>query len=103
MDIIFLEGVLSFITLLLISGFVYVFCKRYKLPFTIILALVWVLLIPLLKLPFLSFIGEFKLTPELLFFIFLPVLLFESGYNIKYTQLKKIGNQYEYLLSLVSW
>ncbi|MFC1797953.1 cation:proton antiporter [Patescibacteria group bacterium] len=30
---------------------------------------------------------DFKLTPDVLFFVFLPVLLFEAAYNINYRQL----------------
>ncbi|MDR2640197.1 MAG: cation:proton antiporter [Candidatus Peribacteria bacterium] len=33
--------------------------------------------------------NHFKLTPELLFYVFLPILLFESAYNINYRQLLK--------------
>jgi CPA1 family monovalent cation:H+ antiporter len=34
-----------------------------------------------------SFIDDFTLTPDLLFFVFLPVLLFEAAYNINYRKL----------------
>jgi CPA1 family monovalent cation:H+ antiporter len=39
-------------------------------------------LVPLSHVEFFSFISSFKLTPELLFFVFLPILIFESAYNM---------------------
>ncbi|SMG64098.1 [weak similarity to] Cation/H+ exchanger, partial [methanotrophic bacterial endosymbiont of Bathymodiolus sp.] len=41
------------------------------------------LLVPLSEIDALAFITSFQLTPELLFFVFLPILIFESAYNIK--------------------
>ena len=37
---------------------------------------------PLTRFPVLHFLKSFQLTPELLFFVFLPVLIFESAYNM---------------------
>ena len=34
--------------------------------------------------PVFSFITSFELTPELLFFVFLPILIFESAYNMNF-------------------
>jgi len=87
MEATFLITVLSFISLLLISGFTYIIAKKYNFPYTVLLAVVWILLIPLLKIPFFAFLDDFKLTPDILFYIFLPVLIFESWYNIKYSRL----------------
>jgi len=36
-----------------------------------------------------DFINHFKLTPDILFLVFLPVLLFESAYNINYREMMK--------------
>lgn len=47
------------------------------------------LLVPLSKIDFFSFITSFQLTPELLFFVFLPILIFESAYNIKIRNIKE--------------
>jgi len=49
------------------------------------------LLVILSHYPFFSWIAEFKLTPEILFFVFLPILVFESAYNINYKELLKNG------------
>lgn len=68
--------------MLALSSIVYFIANRFKLPYTVLLALTGVLLVPLSGINFLSFIREFELTPSLLFFIFLPTLLFESAYNM---------------------
>lgn len=35
-------------------------------------------------LPAAGFLDDFRLTPEMLLYIFLPILLFEAAYNISY-------------------
>lgn len=73
---------LSILSLLLLSlGTLYI-AKRTKLPYTVLLVLVGLLLIPISKLSMFSFLAEFKLTPDLLFFLILPTLIFESAYNM---------------------
>ena len=44
---------------------------------------------PLSNTEMFDFINHFKLTPDILFFVFLPVLLFESAYNINYREIIK--------------
>jgi CPA1 family monovalent cation:H+ antiporter len=51
--------------------------------------IVGLLLVPLSNTEIFDFINHFKLTPDILFFVFLPILLFESAYNIKYRELLK--------------
>lgn len=80
---------LSFLFLLTISTFSYIFSKKINFPYTVLLVIVGLFLVPLSKIEALSFINDFELTPELLFFVFLPVLLFESAYNISYRELLK--------------
>ena len=82
---------LSFFTLLIISSVVYLISKKTKFPYTVLLFLVGLLLVVLSKFPAFSWIASFKLTPEILFFVFLPVLVFESAYNIDYKELLKNG------------
>jgi CPA1 family monovalent cation:H+ antiporter len=55
----------------------------------VLLVIVGLFLIPLSKTDFFYFINHFKLTPDVLFYVFLPVLLFESSYNINYKDLVK--------------
>lgn len=89
MDHHFLTSMLAILTLLLISSLVYMLSKKSKLPYTVLLVVAWLMLFPLTKIPLLHFLLDFKLTPEMLFFVFLPVLIFESGYNMWYRQLLK--------------
>ncbi len=89
MESTFLSASLSFLVLLTIASFAYIFSKKLKFPFTVILVILWLLFIPISKIQWLEFINDFKLTPEVLFYIFLPILLFESSFNINYKELLK--------------
>lgn len=81
-----ITSVLSLFTLLALSSGVFFMAKRTKIPYTVLLVLVGLLLVPIVQLPGLSgafgFLDDLTLTPELLFFIFLPILLFEAAFNI---------------------
>lgn len=83
----FLSQTLSVLSLLVFSWFSYILSKKINFPYTVLLVIVWILLIPVSNLPFFTFLDDFVLTPDVLFYIFLPILLFESAYNIKYKQL----------------
>lgn len=69
-------------SLLALSSLVFYVSKRLVLPYTVLLVFAGVLLVPLSRVPGLGFIDNFTLTPELLFYIFLPTLIFESAYNM---------------------
>ncbi len=86
-EISFMTQTLSFLMLLVVSSFAYIFSKKTNFPYTVLLVLIWLLLVPISNIEFFSFIDDFKLTPDVLFFIFLPVLLFEAAYNINYRHL----------------
>lgn len=81
-----ITSALSLFVLIALSTVVFFASKRFKLPYTVLLVLVGLLLVPIVNLPYLKvvfgFIGDMVLTPELLFFLFLPVLIFESGFNM---------------------
>ncbi len=81
-----ITSVLSLFTLLALSSAVFFVAKRFKVPYTVLLVLVGLLLVPIVKLPYLEpvfgFLDDLKLTPELLFYIFLPILIFESAFNM---------------------
>ncbi|MDD3646216.1 MAG: cation:proton antiporter [Candidatus Gracilibacteria bacterium] len=87
MEVSFLSGTLSLLFLLTISSFTFLLSKKINFPYTVLLVIVGLLLVPLSQVSFFNFINHFELTPEILFFVFLPVLLFESAYNINYRQL----------------
>ncbi|HSE35346.1 MAG TPA: sodium:proton antiporter [Candidatus Paceibacterota bacterium] len=73
---------MSLVSLLFISTGAYFLAKRFRIPYTVFLVIVGLALIPISKIPEFSFIASFKLTPDLLFFVFLPTLIFESAYNM---------------------
>lgn len=77
-----LDVFLSLFSLMLISLAVFVLSKKLNFPYTVLLVVVGSLLVPLSQIEYFSFITSFKLTPELLFFVFLPILIFESAYNM---------------------
>lgn len=77
-----LDVFLSLFSLMLVSLAVFLLAKKLKIPYTVLLVIAGSLLVPLSHTKFFSFITSFKLTPELLFFVFLPILIFESAYNM---------------------
>ncbi|WAR43402.1 cation:proton antiporter [Methylomonas rapida] len=77
-----LDVFLSLFSLMLISLAVFILSKKLKLPYTVLLVIAGSLLVPISHIDFFSFITSFELTPELLFFVFLPILIFESAYNM---------------------
>lgn len=57
--------------------------QRLKIPYTVLLVAVGTfILVPLSNTEAFAFLNDFIFTPELLFYIFLPVLIFESAYNM---------------------
>jgi len=78
-----LEVILSFFVLMLISIGTYSLARFFRMPYTVLLVLVGSLLVPLTYIPFFHFLKAFELTPELLFYLFLPILIFESAYNMR--------------------
>lgn len=82
-----LTSLLAVFTLLAITGGVYFLSQRLRLPYTVLLVATGLALYPLTLLPAFSFLLDFSFTPELLFYVFLPVLIFESAYNINLRRL----------------
>ncbi|MDD4151109.1 MAG: sodium:proton antiporter [Candidatus Gracilibacteria bacterium] len=89
MEVSLLNSLLSLIFLLTASCFTFILSKKLNFPYTVMLVLVGILIIPIVKIGHFTFIRDFKLTPDMLFFIFLPILIFESAYNINYKDLLK--------------
>ncbi|MCH7992483.1 MAG: cation:proton antiporter [Gemmatimonadetes bacterium] len=79
----------AFVVLMVIAAAVAALSKRLKLPFTVGLVIAgatlawladrWTLLAP---------IGELEVTPEAVFFLFLPTLIFQSAYHLDARALK---------------
>lgn len=78
-----LDVFLSLFSLMLISLAVFMLAQKMRIPYTVLLVIAGSALAPLAHIEGFSFITSFDLTPELLFFVFLPILIFESAYNIK--------------------
>ena len=80
-----ITSALALFTLIILSTFVYFIARRLKAPYTVLLVLVGLLLVPVANAPYvgsvLGFIDDMVLTPELLFFIFLPILIFSFCIN----------------------
>ena len=85
----FIYILLSLFSLLFISNFIYLLSKKINFPYTVLLVLVGLLLYPLSKIGIFNFIDDFSLNPQVLFFVFLPILLFEAAYNIDVKKLSK--------------
>ena len=77
-----LDVFLSLFSLLLISLIVFLLSRKLRMPYTVLLVVCGSFLVPLSETSVFSFITSFELTPELLFFVFLPILVFESAYNM---------------------
>ncbi|MGD8504025.1 MAG: cation:proton antiporter, partial [Syntrophobacterales bacterium] len=71
--------------LLIIAAAVAMFTKYIRLPYTIALVVVGIVMGLLDLLP------QMLLTPELVFHIFLPILLFEAAFNIDLLDLQRNG------------
>lgn len=65
-----------------LSSLAIFWAKRVRLPHTVFLVVIGLLLGLLAQFPAFHFFSEFTLTPGLLFYLLLPTLIFESAYNI---------------------
>lgn len=81
-----ITSVLSLFTLLVLATGLFFMAKRVRIPYTVLLVLAGLVIVPLSQLPYVrdvfGFLDDVQLTSELLFYIFLPVLIFESGFNM---------------------
>ena len=80
----FLLTTLSAITLLSLSVAVAMVAKRFRFPYMVALVGFGMLLAYVARVPVFSFVDDFQLTPGVLLYVFLPILLFEAAYNIGY-------------------
>jgi CPA1 family monovalent cation:H+ antiporter len=76
------ESALALFVMLAISSLALFVAQRLRIPHTVLLVAIGIVLGFLSLLPYMGFLAEFSLTPELLFFIFLPILIFDCAYNI---------------------
>jgi len=84
------EAVLVLVVLLGIAMLVTGLCRKLPIPFTVILVVIGVVLSSLAETwPLLQALNDFELSPEVMLFIFLPALIFESGFALDARQLTK--------------
>ncbi len=78
------EHVVAFTALALFaSSLVAIAAKRLRLPFTVVLVVVGLALGEMARqIPFMKFLASIELSPEAILFIFLPILVFESAFNL---------------------
>ncbi len=76
--------VTGIVLLLLLAAVTTMFSKRIdKLPLTILLVFVGIAISAFgQNVPGLSILSDFQLTPELVLFVFIPTLIFESAFNL---------------------
>jgi len=85
------ELVIAMLGLLLVSAVVLAICKRYQVPFTVALVLVGMgfshlgTLVP----PALAHYFQYTISPDLILYVCLPTLIFESAYHIDFKQLQR--------------
>jgi CPA1 family monovalent cation:H+ antiporter len=82
-----LGSTLSLFLMLGISSFGLFIAKRVGLPHTVLLVFMGIGLGALSLIPGFTFLSEFDLTPELLFYLLLPTLIFESAYHMNVRKL----------------
>lgn len=82
-----ITGTLTAFILLGISSLALFAARRMGIPHTVLLVLIGVGMGFLTFIPFFGFLNDFSLTPELLFYLLLPTLIFESAYNMNIRRL----------------
>lgn len=84
------ETVFVLVVLLGIAMLVTGICRKLPVPFTVVLVVIGVLLADFAeRLPLLEPLQDFELSPEVMLFIFLPALIFESGFALDARQLTR--------------
>jgi CPA1 family monovalent cation:H+ antiporter len=76
-----------FIVLLLIASGVAVATRWIRVPYTLALVIVGLLISPM------HFIPVIHISPDLILLIFLPALLFEAAWNLRLNHLREIRDQ----------
>ncbi|MFT7184175.1 MAG: CPA1 family monovalent cation:H+ antiporter [Oceanicoccus sp.] len=95
-----LNSALAVITLLFIATLISFILRNSKIPYTVALVIVGIGLGYIVEnLGVLGFLGEFRLSPELVFYVFLPTLIFESAFH---TNLKSFTQNMGNIISLAT-
>jgi len=73
---------LALFTMFGLSSFAVFWAKKVRIPHTVFLVVIGVILGFLSRISTFSFFTEFRLTPALIFYLLLPTLIFESAFNM---------------------
>jgi monovalent cation:H+ antiporter, CPA1 family len=79
------------VSLLLVAALTLAFCKNFKLPFTVILVIVGIAIAHLSRIgvPYLDIVQHIEIAPELILYVCLPTLLFESALYLDVKELRE--------------
>jgi CPA1 family monovalent cation:H+ antiporter len=79
------------IVLLVVASFTFALAKRLHLPYTVMLVIAGMLLSVLARYGpgFLHPVIQYTISPEVILFVFLPTLIYESAFNLDYRQLRQ--------------
>ena len=84
----FYTVVLALSFLLFVASVTAVFIKKLRIPYTVVLVLIGLGLSALSEYEAFAFLNVLELSPDLVFYLFLPMLIFEGAYNIRYLDLR---------------
>lgn len=80
--------ILTICFLLFVASAVAVIIKKLHVPYTVVLAAIGILLGGISHFEQFSFLNTFELSPDLVFYLFLPMLIFEGAYNIRFIEMQ---------------
>ena len=84
----FYTVVLALSFLLFIASATAVVIKKLRIPYTVVLVLIGLALSVLSGSETFAFLNTLELSPDLVFYFFLPMLIFEGAYNIRFLDLR---------------
>lgn len=80
--------VLAVSFLLFLAAYVAVYVKQIRLPYTVALTVFGIALSVLSRFEPFDFLNVLELSPDLVFYLFLPMLIFEGAYNMRFLELR---------------
>jgi len=81
----------AMIGLLFITAITFAICKRYKLPLSVMLVVVGIAIAYIAQYgpPYLAPLAAYKISPDIILYVCLPTLIYESAYNLEFRQLRE--------------
>lgn len=87
---VFLLSAIAIFSCLTLATFIHAFCEKAKLSFTVGLLLGGLLLSVVTKFFGITLFEHFYFSPEIVFYVLLPTLIFESAYHLNYRQFQGV-------------